>query len=107
MKQFNMTFMLVMLMCITSIKAFAYDCEVDGIYYNRTSATELSVTYKNSSYNSYSGDVAIPSTVIYNGKTFNVTSIGNYAFASCTSLTSITIPNSVTSIEFGTFVECI
>ena len=36
----------------------------------------------------------------------SVTSIGNYAFAICTSLTSVTIPNSVTSIGAGAFISC-
>ena len=36
----------------------------------------------------------------------SVTSIGNYAFESCTSLTSITIPSSVTSIGNYAFESC-
>ena len=36
----------------------------------------------------------------------SVTSIGDYAFAWCTSLTSINIPNSVTSIEDYAFEHC-
>ena len=36
----------------------------------------------------------------------NVTDIGEYAFAACSSLTSITIPNSVTIIGFGAFNGC-
>jgi hypothetical protein len=36
----------------------------------------------------------------------SVTSIGDYAFNSCTSLSSITIPNSVTSIGDGAFQLC-
>jgi hypothetical protein len=36
----------------------------------------------------------------------NVTTIGNYAFAPCSSLTSITIPNSVTNIGSGAFAFC-
>ena len=36
----------------------------------------------------------------------SVTSIGNYAFYSCTSLTSVEIPNSVTSIGHSAFESC-
>ncbi len=36
----------------------------------------------------------------------SVTSIGSYAFLACSSLTSITIPNSVTEIGFYTFASC-
>jgi hypothetical protein len=37
----------------------------------------------------------------------NVTNIGSYAFNSCTSLTSVTIPNSVTSIGGRAFDNCL
>ncbi len=96
---------------LISITANAHDFEAknsDGvtIYYNITSSTDktCAVTYS-SSY--YSGSIVIPETVIYNGTSYSVTSIGNYAFSDCRGLTSIIIPNSVTSIGNYAFDECI
>ena len=82
----------------------AYDFEVDGIYYNITSKTYLEVEVTYGTYANYSGDVVIPDTVNYDGSTYNVTSIGDYAFEDCQDLTSVEIPNSVTSIGDYAFV---
>ena len=88
--------------------AHAYDFEADGIYYNITYTTTLTVevTYESTSYGSYSGNITIPETVTYNGDKYSVTSIGDYAFCYCTGLTSITIPDGVTSIGEYTFYNC-
>ena len=51
-------------------------------------------------------NLVIPSTVDYEGVTCNVILIANKAFFGCTNLTSITIPNSVTSIGYGAFFGC-
>ena len=64
-----------------------------------------------STYNNYvSGNVVIPDTVSYNGTTYNVTEfriVGTYGtFENCSSLTSITIPNSITSIGYSAFSGC-
>ena len=101
---------IAVLLC--SLAASAHDFEVDGIYYNITSSTDLAVaiTFKGSSYNQYSyeytGVVTIPTTVTHEGVGYSVTSIENYAFYGCSSLTSITIPEGVTSIGSSAFSGC-
>ena len=54
----------------------------------------------------YTGELEIPAIVVYNDKTYSVTSIGYGAFRACSDLHSITIPNSVTSIGVSAFRDC-
>ena len=92
---------------VTSIGRWAfYDC---------SSLTSINVDKNNKNYSSSDG-------VLYNknltelvccpgGKTSvtipdSVTSIGDGAFSGCRNLTSVTIPDSVTSIGDGAFSEC-
>ena len=51
------------------------------------------------------GNITIPATIVHNGQTYTVTSIGDYAFASCY-ITSVNIPDSVTSIGNYAFSYC-
>ena len=86
-----------------SISASAYDVEVDGIYYD-ISGTTATVT---SGDNKYSGDIVIPESITFENSKYSVTSIGDKAFSECSGLTSVTIPNSVTSIGNYAFFYCI
>ena len=85
------------------------DCDfgVDGIYYviNSDSVTvsvtsRTDVTFEN---DSYSGDVVIPATVTYAGKTFTVNRLERYAMVWCEEVTSVTLPNTITTIDDGAF----
>ena len=52
------------------------------------------------------GALNIPESVSYEGHDYAVTTIGNTAFMYCFYLTSLTLPNSVTTIEEGAFAYC-
>ena len=92
------------------------DCDitVDGIFYNITSPTTVSVTYKSYRTDGYgykypisgfSGDVTIPSKITYNSQVYDVTAIGECAFKE-SSVTSVTLPGSILSIDEQAFYDC-
>ena len=85
-------------------QSYSYDVEVDGIYYNlNTNNKTAEVTNKTDNGGDYSGSITIPSSINVNGIQYSVTSIGNASFGNCWELTSITIPNSITSIGNAAF----
>lgn len=81
----------------------AYDFDINGIYYNVISSTDLTCEV---TYGGCSGDLIIPSHVTCDSKEYKVISIGSRAFRNCSNLTSVTIPNSVTSIGSIAFGLC-
>ena len=94
--------LLFVVSCLFSTNAFAYDAEINGIYYN-FNGDEAEVA---GSVSEFPGDIIIPESVIYNEQTYSVTSIRRQAFFVCTGLASVTIPNSVTSIGNSAFRGC-
>ena len=52
------------------------------------------------------GALDIPATVSYNSTSYSVTSIRDYAFQYCRSLTQVTISDGVTSIGYSAFYKC-
>lgn len=88
----------------------AYDFELDGLRYITINDSSVTVVHLPDTYNGwkvhYKGDIIIPKTVTYSGKTYTVPEIGHEAFFECYELTSITIPNTVTLIETRAFSGC-
>ena len=87
----------------TNIVALVSNFEVDGIYYNVVNDNEVEVI---SGSTQYTGDIEIPSSVVYNNVRYSVVSINATAFTNCTGLTTINIPMGVTAIEEFTFAGC-
>lgn len=95
--------LMLMLTLMMSVVGYAYDAEINHIYYYLDYETQKAEV---TCGDNYSGDIEIPSTVTYDGKKFNVTSIGDEAFNKCENLISVTLPNSITSIGLFAFNEC-
>ena len=91
-----------LLLFTLSIPIWAYDFEVDGIYYDKTSDKEVAVTQ-----GTYSGAIEIPTSVTYSGIVYSVTSISGDAFSCCTELTSVIIGDAITSIGIHAFGHCV
>ena len=102
----------VALFASTALWAYDFKSE-DGLcysyIYDDSGNVTVMVVHENDdqpAYSSLASSVSIPTSVIYNGTIYSVTSIGDEAFEGCTGLTSITIPNSVTNIGSWAFDGC-
>lgn len=91
-----------------------YYLVIDGIRYKLNTGTKDCVVMQytsdgkySSSYPSiYTGDIVIPSSITYNNKSYTVNKIGIYCFNLCSGLTSVSIPNTITTIEYRAFHRC-
>ena len=121
-----MKHLFTMLLALIAATASAQDFMVDGICYNILSEDDMTVEVTESPYG-YAGDVVIPAEVTYDGGTYSVTTIGDWAFydydalisvsmpevttigdrafESCDALTSVSMPEA-TTIGFGAFDSC-
>ena len=99
--------LLLLVVMLLPMVAMTGAVKIDGIYYELGTKLKVAKVTKNQSlFESYGGDIVLPSTIIYDDVEYTVSSIGEQAFSSCTGLTSITIPSSVTSIGVYAFFGC-
>ena len=103
MKNFSIICLLIALL-FSFNTVYAYDFEVDGIYYDVISTSELTCKVV-SGDEKYSGDIVIPATVDYKNRSLQVIRISSNAFQK-TEIISITMPNTVRVIEAYSFLDC-
>ena len=93
--------LLTLLLCTSMDWAHATVVKVGGIYYSidqSNKTAQVTSTYK-------TGTLCIPESISVKGTIYVVTSLGQSCFYGCTGLTSIIIPNSVTSMGIGCFSD--
>ena len=80
---FSLVFVLVYVS--KALDVCAYDFESDDIYYTikNTRQVEVAIPPHESAY---SGEVVIPASVVYEGKSYAVTAIARHAFQGCSRL---------------------
>ncbi len=104
-------FILSLLALLTSITASAYEwTDANGTIWSFTTSGSNAYLYKNSYTPCVSGtipaDLTIPSKVYVSETAYSVRAISSFAFYNCSSLTSINIPDGVTSIANNAFQYC-
>lgn len=96
--------MLIAVLC-TFLSSYAYDFEVDGIYYSVISRQDMTCELAHGDIK-YRGNMVILSEVSYDNSLFSVIAIGDKAFYECNDLISVTIGNSVIKIGSDAFRKC-
>ncbi len=86
--------------------ASAYDFVACGIYFNITGYNTVEVTSEFPYSNCYRGVVYIPGCVAFDDMIYEVTRIGDSAFAYCKDLLDVSIPGSVEEIGTSAFNFC-
>lgn len=79
--------------------------KVNGLYYGIVKAQKIASAGSGKNKD-LSGHIIIPSKIIYDGETYTVNEIQEYAFDGCDSLKSVIIPDGITSIGNSAFRLC-
>lgn len=89
---------------IGGVNASNYDAQIDGIYYELKDSVATVVSGNEGE--EYEGDITIPSSITYEGKTYKVAEIGKSAFWGCISLAKVKMPSTVATIGENAFGAC-
>ena len=92
---------LLLMALFIALDGWALSFVVDSINYATMGSNAVEVVSGD-----YSGDITIPSSVVYSNVTYTVQEIGKDAFKDCTGLTSIEIPSTIRRFKSSAFSGC-
>lgn len=95
--------LLVALLLPIVANAFSGEVDIDGIKYD-VSTKEQTANVIGPSSPDIAGEIVIPSSIVYEGKTCYVYSVGG--FKSCNGITSVTLSEGITTVNSAAFTEC-
>ena len=94
--------------CTVTVKEFSSGFEVGGLFYKTAEGYSMDFVEVtgNPGGGKYSGDVVVPGTVEYDGITYTVKGVGNWAFEGCGDLRKVTISEGIYEIGAYAFFYC-
>ena len=94
--------------CTVTVKEFSSGFEVGGLFYKTAKGYSMDFVEVtgNPGGGKYSGDVVVPGTVEYDGITYTVKGVGNWAFEGCGDLRKVTISEGISKIGAYAFSYC-
>ena len=94
--------------CTVTVKEFSSGFEVGGLFYKTAEGYSMDFVEVtgNPGGGKYSGDVVVPGTVEYDGITYIVKGVGNWAFEGCGDIRKVTISEGISKIGAYAFCYC-
>ena len=77
------------------------------LYYTVVDSAQGGVSVRGGAVSQYSGVLLLPDSVTHDGTTYRLTAVGDSAFANCTSVTSVRLPEGLASVGAYAFDWCI
>lgn len=100
-----MVAILLMIPCISMASVQDTDTKINDLYYRILNEENKTVELTGVYNSEFKNKIDVPSSVEIGGKTYTVARIGDGAFSLCSTLTSITLPNTIKTIGRQAFYE--